>query len=114
MFEITSGGDEAREAEKRHFVRSVQMSFGALQKFIPLNGSSEDRRESRAYHENTAISMGWPCRSWSCKIEMGGGSRPSARGWRYVLVKTPGLRSFNWIEWRKAKRLKRHGGEILK
>ena len=96
--------------KKRHFSPRCADVVWRTAKFIPPNGSSEDRRESRAYHEDTAISMGWPCRSWSCKIEMGGGSRPSARGWRYVLVKTPGLRSFNWIEWRKAKRLKRHMG----
>ncbi len=106
MIEVTSGPRNDGAVEERalhHFV----------QKFIPLNGSSEDRCESRRYHEMRAIAMGWPCQSRAPFVVMGGGTCPAVRGWRYVMDDKPGCRSFGWVHWRKAKRRSRHGHKIL-
>jgi hypothetical protein len=100
-------GDKARIRERYEIFKLLVGDAGV---FVPLNGSSEDRQETRAAHFYKASMHLLAFEGCGSHCNYGGrnGIR-TMRGNRYVTPTTSNFRSLQWINWRAAKRLLRAG-----
>jgi len=87
--------------------RGLLLASGAAEEFIPLNGSSEDRLDARAFHFQYALALRVNFEGSNSFCRFGG--REGARGYRYLTAAETRFRMLRWTPWRKAKRLVRKG-----
>ena len=111
MFGVSSGDKHCIAMREQNAKRAVLLRSGAGE-FVPLNGSREEREDSREFHMRRAAQIGVPaqCIGGACVII----------GWRSPLPRTfrgqKYLRSGNsqyWLHWRKAKRSVRLGRAVV-
>lgn len=107
MFQTHNGVDRDK-ARKRAEIEYALMHLGMAKRWYPLNGGSDTRRAVReALIERDAVRLRIPYATDGHSVTIGGFAPWTERGWRYV--QCIGLKTGSWVNWRRAKRLKRKG-----
>lgn len=101
MIPILAGGDDRARVARDHL--DVLLLSGLIGKFVPLNGGSGTRADTRTYYRELASNLRLEFEGNGSFVKYGGPTR-RGRGQRYVAF---GERRLTWVHWRKAKRLLR-------
>ena len=108
MIRLTAGKAETAAADLHDGIRLAFIRDGQAREFRPFNGGSEARQDMRAAAALRALDLGAPAVVFRSHAVIGGPHR-RGRGRRFLRLHEPGRIVLIWCDWRRAKRLLRHG-----
>lgn len=104
MLPVHTSGDKKSGADE--FV-----ALGFLGKWVPLNGGSDTRADTRDYYREYALDLGLEFVATGHDVKVGGMCDRKRGQWFMAY----GARKLHWEHWRKAKRdIRKHGAECLR
>ena len=103
MFQICQTGEDRKAAG---LIQAACLA-GLLQRWVPLNGGSDTRRDMREFYRQDAIAGLHPFQQLGGYAVVIGSRCKRGRGTRYLSRRTTSGEIIDFIHWRKAKKLMR-------